>query len=317
VPAAEYRERILGLKPMPTEQTRQPTPPPDPIPDPPPVEQPPRPEPEIDPYASIPRDPRDDANLYDGKHVIHLSGYPLVPVAEDEPVLPDLDPSATEPDAEKAMQAEASSSGENNESPVIETVPAPQPYRILGEAFHSYVLVEREDRLLLIDKHAAHERLIFERLKALMRRTDRDSQLLLLPVDVLLDRADLHILSEYRSELEAIGFVFEEGEHSLQVSAIPGGIEVSAVPDMFAEFAARLREQTGTINLTRDLLFEKALYSASCKAAIKAGRDYPTEHIRELVAQLMQLPDITFCPHGRPIAMELTKTALDHQFKRS
>ena len=69
--------------------------------------------------------------------------------------------------------------------------------------------------------------------------------------------------------------------------------------------------------LTRDIVFEKALYQASCKAAIKAGREYPPEYTEWVVSKLMELPDITVCPHGRPVAMEIARTKINHQFERN
>ena len=86
---------------------------------------------------------------------------------------------------------------------------------------------------------------------------------------------------------------------------------------MLGTMAGRLIDNTGSVKLTRDIIFEKALYQAACKAAIKGGREYAPEHIEWLVKQLMELPDITFCPHGRPVAMELTRRTLDRQFDRS
>ena len=86
---------------------------------------------------------------------------------------------------------------------------------------------------------------------------------------------------------------------------------------MLAVMAERIRSNTGSAQLTRDIIFEKALYQASCKAAIKAGREYSEEHIRWLIAELMRLPDITVCPHGRPVAMTISKKNLDHQFERT
>ena len=191
-----------------------------------------------------------------------------------------------------------------------------QPYRLVGEVFHSYVIVEQGDRMLLIDKHAAHERLIFEQLKARLRDREIDSQLLMLPIEVMLMSDEVGLLDAYRDELERIGFTFTCLRNTVRVDSIPSGIQPAAVPDMFAIFAEQLRDGSGTAKLTRDILFEKALYQASCKAAIKAGRDYPTEHIAWLVDQLMTIPDITFCPHGRPVAMEMKKRHIDHQFER-
>lgn len=197
-------------------------------------------------------------------------------------------------------------------------------YRIIGEAFHSYVIVEKYDPenpiVLLVDKHAAHERIIFEKLKAGMRRGiesgERISQLLMLPIDFMLTAAEIEVLSEYRREIEELGFVFETGVHTVSVSEIPEGVHQNAVADFFGVIAGRLLDNTGSAALTRDILFEKALYQASCKAAVKAGREYADEHIEYIIDSLMKLPDITFCPHGRPVAMELSKKMIDRQFKR-
>ena len=122
--------------------------------------------------------------------------------------------------------------------------------------------------------------------------------------------------SPYRAELEAVGFTYTCLRNTVRVDSIPSGIESGAVPDMLAAIAEQLKSGVDTAMLTRDILFEKALYQASCKAAIKAGRDYPEEHIKWLVDKLMEIPDITFCPHGRPVAMEMKKRNIDHQFER-
>ena len=193
---------------------------------------------------------------------------------------------------------------------------APAPYRMVGEVFHSYVIVEQGDRMLLIDKHAAHERIIFEQLKANMRDKSVDAQLLLLPIEIMLMSEEVGLLDTYRNELEAVGFTYTCLRNTVRVDSIPSGIESGAVPDMLAAIAEQLKSGVDTAKLTRDILFEKALYQASCKAAIKAGRDYPEEHIQWLVDKLMEIPDITFCPHGRPVAMEMKKRNIDHQFER-
>ena len=198
-----------------------------------------------------------------------------------------------------------------------ETSPASkEPYRMVGEVFHSYVIVEQGDRMLLIDKHAAHERLIFEQLKANMKGRSVDAQLLMLPIEIMLMSEEVGLLDTYRAELEAVGFSYVCQRFTVRVDSIPSGIEAAAVPDMLAAIAEGLKDGVDTAKLTRDVIFEKALYQASCKAAIKAGRDYPSEHIAWLVDELMKLPDITFCPHGRPVAMEMKKRNIDHQFER-
>ena len=180
-------------------------------------------------------------------------------------------------------------------------------YRLIGEAFNSYVIVEVEDTLLLIDKHAAHERIIFEQLKAGMKSRGVTSQLLMFPLDVMLTSDEIQTIVDFREEIEAVGFEFTNGKYTVSVTAIPEGIATDAVSDMLAVIAERIKSNTGSAKLTRDIVFEKALYQASCKAAIKAGREYPEGHIKWLVDKLMEIPDITVCPHGRPVAMELSK----------
>ena len=197
------------------------------------------------------------------------------------------------------------------------TVEASLDYRIIGEAFNSYVVVERGDTMLLIDKHAAHERIIFEQLKKGLKNKSATSQLLMLPLELMMTSDEIYTIGEYREEIEAIGFEFSLGRYSVSVSAIPEGISTDAVSDMLVVIAGRINSGTGSVGITRDIVFEKALYQASCKAAIKAGREYSAEHIKWIVSKLMEIPDITVCPHGRPVAMELSKKNLDRQFERT
>ena len=216
-----------------------------------------------------------------------------------------------------ALSAEQSPAPADEPSVQAEQAPAVPDYRIVGEVFHSYVLVEIGDRMLVIDKHAAHERILFEQLKEKLHSTDSASQLLMLPIEVMMMSDEVEVIAEYREELYAIGFAFETARNTVSISALPIGIDAGAAGDMLCAIADRIKNNTGSATLTRDILFEKALYQGACKAAIKAGRIYAEGHVEWLVAQMMKLPDITYCPHGRPVAMEMTKQNLDHQFERS
>lgn len=189
-------------------------------------------------------------------------------------------------------------------------------YRIVGDVFHSYVIVETGEKMLLIDQHAAHERILFEQLKAGLREMQVTSQMLMLPVDCMMTAAEVEILKEYDEELKKIGFSLRYARNTVSADAIPEGIAPNAVSDLLQTMSGRLLDNTGSVKLTRDILFEKALYQAACKAAIKAGREYAEGHLEWLVKKLMEIPDITFCPHGRPVAMEITKHTLDKQFDR-
>ncbi len=190
------------------------------------------------------------------------------------------------------------------------------PYKIIGEAFNSYVFVDLGEKMLIIDKHAAHERIIFEQFKEIMHNREQASQLLMLPIEINLGRDEAASLEEYKGEIESVGFDFEIADNKIRVLSSPTGINPEAIPDIFQTFAERLLSGTGNVSLTRDLIFEKALYQASCKAAIKAGRQYADGHIEWLCRKMMEMPDITFCPHGRPVAIEMTKNMLDKQFER-
>ncbi len=200
----------------------------------------------------------------------------------------------------------------------IESDSAVRPhYRIIGEAFNAYVIVEVGEKILIIDKHAAHERIIFEQLKKNMYSASVSSQLLMLPIEIMLMSDEVAAIEEYRREIEAVGFEFTTSRNMILVNALPVGIEQDAVADMFTVIADRIKNGTGNVEITRNIVFEKALYQASCKAAIKAGREYPVEHQKWVVEKLMEIPDITFCPHGRPVAMELSKKNIDRQFERT
>ena len=190
-------------------------------------------------------------------------------------------------------------------------------WRLVGEVFNSYIIVEQGEKMIMIDKHAAHERIIFERLKANMNNAEHYEQMLMLPLERMILSSEAQILEQYRVEIESTGFSFTTGRCSVSITAIPDGISTEAAADMIAEMAGRLLDDTGNADITKDTAFEKALYQASCKAAIKAGREYPEGNSAAIVAELMRIPDITFCPHGRPVALEMTKHMLDHQFERS
>ena len=190
------------------------------------------------------------------------------------------------------------------------------PWRIVGEVFNAYIVVEAGDKMMLIDKHAAHERVLFEDLRAHMNDREDATQILLVPLSLSFSREDIETLQVYREEVEAVGFAFAAGECSIEVSEIPEGLVPAAATELLLTLAARLRDGTGSAGLSREIVFEKALYQAACKAAIKAGREYPPEYIEWLCKRLSEMEDITVCPHGRPIAMVLKHSAIDRQFGR-
>ena len=224
--------------------------------------------------------------------------------------------------AEEKTEAKAVTEPQNNSAPCpLHSAPPEAPvvpfYRIVGEVFNSYVIVQVEDKMLIIDKHAAHERILFEQLKKGLLEVEVVSQMLMLPIDVMMTSGEVEALKQYNDELEKIGFSLRYARNTVSVDAIPEEVDSGAVADMLGSMAGRILDNTGSVKLTRDIIFEKALYQAACKAAIKAGRAYADEHVKWIVDKLMTIPDITFCPHGRPVALEMSHHTLDKQFDRT
>ncbi len=197
------------------------------------------------------------------------------------------------------------------------TLPEPPAYKFVGEAFDCYLMVELSQTLLMIDKHAAHERILFEDLKASREKDGRvASQSLLLPLSLSLDAESLAAAEEYKSDLEVVGFCFEIKGKNAEIFAIPDAIGASDAEALFAKMADELARGRGNPSLTEALRREKALYQIACKAAIKGGRRYDPEIAKWLIERVLSLPDITVCPHGRPIAYTLSKRELDRFFDR-
>ncbi len=235
-----------------------------------------------------------------------MAGYTPAPQVEKKPT-------AEEPFA-------ATPTPPASEMPVPE-VPGREvsPYRIVGEVFRVYVIVEQEKELLLIDKHAAHERMLFEELKARQQADGRvGSQALLVPLTVNPSEGELSAATEYRTELENVGFSYtvEREERQIHITSVPDAISLSDAADLFIRMTAELYEGAGNPAITEALRRERTLYRVACRAAMKGGQLYGDAQIEWLVARVMALPDITVCPHGRPVAIRMTKNQLDRQFDR-
>ncbi len=189
-------------------------------------------------------------------------------------------------------------------------------YRIIGEAFFSYVFVETGESVLIIDKHAAHERIIFEELKNNLKKEEIISQIMLVPVDIVLTNEEVAAIGEYAEEIRKMGFEFELYGNTISVSEAPIELSDNGIVPMIQTIADRLANGTGNVTVSRDIIFEKALFQASCKAAVKIGHIHDAEHIKWIVEKVLSLDIIKFCPHGRPVAFELTRHDFEKQFKR-
>ncbi len=196
---------------------------------------------------------------------------------------------------------------------------ADEPYRIIGVAFHAYIMVEVGDVTLILDKHAAHERILFEQMKQNLEkgREALATQLLMLPIEVALTSEELAAIDEYREELDALGFVMTRGDHAVLLEGIPGGLSNDQAIALLTTLAEGLADGGASVEAARAIAYEKALYQASCKAAMKAGIIDTPENIEWLVKEVLTHPEIRYCPHGRPIAFELSRRDMEKFFKRT
>ena len=190
--------------------------------------------------------------------------------------------------------------------------PASLPLRVVGEVFKTYIITERNNELCLIDKHAAHERILFEQLAKDYGSVP--SQMLLVPVQVNLSAEEKQALLAHQELLQNSGVEVDDyGGFTVVVRAVPADVPVDDVGDMVLELANHL------MNGGRDALWEKTewvLHSIACRAAIKAGDRTTTDEMLALAQKIMDGSVPPFCPHGRPCVLKLTRKELEKQFGR-
>ena len=194
------------------------------------------------------------------------------------------------------------------EASLVESAPL---WRVAGEVLNTYIIVEQGDSIFFIDKHAAHERMNFDRMKAV--GYDPMAQTLLAPALCRMDPQAHQILLERRQLLEEFGFEVDELGQDLAVRQAPFDVAVEDIPDTLEELAQKLLS-TGKADpaAARDEL----LHTMACKAAIKGGWKTSSQEL-ERVAKAVMDGSVKYCPHGRPVAIELTKKDLEKQFKRA
>ena len=199
----------------------------------------------------------------------------------------------------------------------LEQIPLPMPkeipWRLVGELYRSYVIVEQGEEAFLIDKHAAHERILFEKLKA--NQEAISAQALLTPIPVRLSAEACGELLSNKTMLEDLGFdISEFGENTLALRQIPMDLSPDQAAETLEEIAVDLLTGRRT---DKNTVRDEVLHTVACKAAIKAGWKNDEKELLALVKQVMSNDDLKYCPHGRPICISLSKKQLEKQFKRS
>ena len=237
---------------------------------------------------------------------------PRVEAPKPEIKLPPLPP-APEPKLEPKPVPPPAPVEEEEMEQVTLDMPAEIEWRMVGELYNSYVIVEQGDNAFLIDKHAAHERILFEKLKANQEKIS--SQALLTPVPVRLAPAAAAELLSNKDMLEELGFELDEfGENTVLLRQIPMDLSPETGAEALEALAADLlngrREK-------KDNVRDEVLHTVACKAAIKAGWNTSEAELLVLVKEVMAREELKYCPHGRPICITLSKKQLEKQFKRT
>ncbi len=200
-------------------------------------------------------------------------------------------------------------------------------FSVIGEAYNTYVMIQTADRIIIYDKHAAHERVIFDDLQNIMMKKEKSNQLLLTPMEIEFGDTESDVLEEFREEITSAGFSYTvgtsgSGSVTAYISEIPEVLDNDEARELFYDLVSNLSEYGTGADIARNDFFSHKLFYASCKAAIKGGRIYAAEHIRWLSEKVLAMPDngtkpLRTCPHGRPIAFEIKKSTLDRQFGRT
>ena len=194
--------------------------------------------------------------------------------------------------------------------PETQKKPLPE-VRVLGEAFHTYIIAEDKDGLWLIDKHAAHEKMLFDKLK--QELGDMPSQLLLAPQPVTLSQTEKAVCLEHAELLRKAGLVVEDfGRGALLVREAPMYLAPEDIPFVLSDMAGRLQSHRGTENE----LLEELLKSMACKAAVKAGMVTDTAELQTFAQTVLANDSVRNCPHGRPCVTYVSRYQLEKLFKR-
>ena len=250
----------------------------------------------------------------DDAHIVPPADAPHSPVPAVTDTPAELANHSVGDDAHIVPPADAPHPPASDQAEPLDQTALPLPeqtWRLVGEAFDTYLIVEQGTELLLIDKHAAHERILFEKLRA--RTEPVLPQLLLQPIVCTPEREETAVLLENSALLAEFGYDYTDLGGALAIRQIPAELDP-------AEAASSLTALAGELLAGRQLapeaLRDNLLHTVACKAAIKGSRHTDEAEKRALVAEVLSRSDIQYCPHGRPVCIRLTRGQLERQFKR-
>ena len=188
-------------------------------------------------------------------------------------------------------------------------------YKLVGIAFNTYIIIEIQNELYIIDQHAAHERVMYEKVKEnYYSDENKDSQMLLLPDVITLTHKEMDILRDNYDMFEKAGFILEEfGENTIKLSGVPNICLELDTKELFLETLDEINQVART---AKQEIEERFIATVACKAAVKAHMDLTHEEVDSLMSDLLKLPNPFTCPHGRPTAIKMDKNDIEKKFAR-
>ena len=199
-------------------------------------------------------------------------------------------------------------------SPDFLTEDARKKHRIIGQLFKTYWLIEYEDKLYIMDQHAAHEKVLFERMMAKLKEKEFTSQAISPPIVMSLDAHEQEMLETYLPQIRQMGYEVEHfGGREYMLSAVPDNLYHIDMKDLFIEMLDDFSNLTG--RQTPELILEKVA-TMSCKAAVKGNNKLSLSEVDALMTELLTLENPFCCPHGRPTIIAMSKYEIEKKFKR-
>ena len=188
-------------------------------------------------------------------------------------------------------------------------------YKFIGIAFNTYIIIEMDKEMYIIDQHAAHERIMYEKVKNnYYSENSKDSQMLLLPDIITLTHKEMEIAKDNMEMFEKAGFCLEEfGENTIKLTGVPTICIDLDNKELFLETLDEINTVARTAKQEKE---EKFIATVACKAAVKANMVLTKEEVESLMDQLLKLPNPFTCPHGRPTAIKMSKYEIERKFAR-
>lgn len=187
--------------------------------------------------------------------------------------------------------------------------------QVLGQANLTYILTQKRQGLVLVDQHAAHERILFERLYKNWKEGKAEVQALLLPLSIRLPEHQIECILQLTQDLSHLGFELEQsGPEHLEVMAHPVGIQEKAIEKALVQFAEEIAVAGGSLKIEK--LVTDLCATMACHSAVRAGQNLTTEQMRALLEQMDEFPLSSFCPHGRPVSVDYSFYELEKDFGR-